>query len=271
MYGSRAKPPRISRMREKLGVVQGRLLRPVDGCIQEFPTKSWRREFALIEGLQLKHIEWIVTNSSFENKVVDLDVKKYSSKISSVCCDHLIHHHFHAKSFLKQKLDPVCQFAVRNNIKSLTIPLLEESSLTNLNIDAAIKGFTYFGAKYPNLNFSFEIENHADISLYLADRLPNFYLTYDTGNITSQGIDHGDYIKKVFHKINNVHLKDRTINPISTVEPGTGDTDFPLILDILSQKCYKGWYTLQTARSKDGFEMETIGRHIKYYEKFIQS
>jgi sugar phosphate isomerase/epimerase len=255
----------------KLGIVQGRLLPPIGNHIQEFPRAEWKLEFDLMENLGLTHIEWIVTDTSFKTKTLNLDVKKYGSKISSVCCDHLIDNHFYKKSFLKERLEPACEFAIKNNIKSLTIPLLEKSKLNNFNIDSAVENFVYFGKKYPSLNFSFEIENNADISLCLADCLPNFYLTYDTGNITSCGIDHEIYIEKVFHKINNVHLKDRTVDPISTVEPGNGDTDFYLIFDILSKKCYKGWYTLQTARSKNGSETETISRHIKFYEKFIRS
>ena len=252
-----------------LGIIQGRLLPPVDGCIQEFPIKNWKLEFNFIKALGLSHIEWIITNKSFGSNLLNLNIKKYSSRISSICCDHLINYKFNEKSFLEQKLDPVCKFALCNNIDTLTIPLLEDSSLNNSNIDLTIRNFIFFAKKYPKLKFSFEIENNAEISLCLVDRMQNFYLTYDTGNITSLGIDHKSYIEETFNKINNVHLKDRTVNPVSTVEPGKGDTDFTLILDILFKKCYKGRYTLQTARSRTGSEVATITKHIEYYEKFI--
>ena len=110
------------------------------------------------------------------------------------------------------------------------------------------------------MQFSFECEltiaGLQDI-LQLSD---NFYVTYDTGNITSYGIDHSDYISTFYSRINNVHLKDRT-RKAQTVAPSNGDTDFSLIFKKLFSLGYNGPYTMQTARGKTGDEFNTALLH----------
>ena len=95
--------------------------------------------------------------------------------------------------------------------------------------------------------------------------MPNFFVTYDTGNITSYGIDHADYIDAFYKRINNVHLKDRTYDA-KTVYPNTGDTDFRLIFDKLTSVGYDGRYTLQTARGAAGNEVVTLLQHKNILE-----
>ena len=71
--------------------------------------------------------------------------------------------------------------------------------------------------------------------LEIIDINSNLFVTYDTGNITSYGLNHKDYILTLKDKINQVHIKDRIINPLETVEPTKGDTDFKLIFDCLKK------------------------------------
>jgi sugar phosphate isomerase/epimerase len=92
--------------------------------------------------------------------------------------------------------------------------------------------------------------------------------------MTSGGFDHESWIANCVSYIKNVHLKDRTKNPITTVKPFTGDTDFDLIFDKLALLGYKGRFTLQTAREEEGQELLTTiknGNRFKqlYDEKFI--
>jgi sugar phosphate isomerase/epimerase len=75
-------------------------------------------------------------------------------------------------------------------------------------------------------------------------------------------------------KIKQVHIKDRIRNPLETVEPTTGDTDFELIFNYLKQIKYDGLFTLQTARMESGKEIDTIKRHKRiieeiYNEQFV--
>ena len=76
------------------------------------------------------------------------------------------------------------------------------------------------------------------------------------------------YIDSFRDNIKQVHIKDRIRNPLETVIPGEGDTNFSLIFDKLKSINYDGPYTLQTARENDGDEVETIKKHKQTIEGF---
>ncbi len=249
-----------------IGIIQGRLSPPTEG-FQECPV-DWEREFNLLPAVGLNHIEWIITNKSFHNNpFFDNDLSKYA--ISSVCADNLVDNRIAETQFLKDNLIPICDAALKNNVKNVTIPLLEDSDLTDSKKrDIFCNEIIEIGKDYSSLNFSFEIENIAHVIsdiIYLRD---NFYLTYDTGNMTTVGVVHKRYLQMFYGKINNIHLKDRDINN-NTVIPGTGLTNFNSIFSFLKYKNYDLNYTLQTAR-EDGEEFETILRHKKTLEKLYK-
>ena len=248
----------------KLGIIQGRLSEPIEG-FQDTPT-NWKREFDLLPNIGLNHVEWIVTKDSFENNpVFTEELENYA--ISSICADNLVDTRISEFEFLSENLDPLCKVAVKNNIKNITIPILEDSNLSNTKKrDAFVVEMLDFSERYGNLNFSFEIEDKMDVIadiIYMSD---NFYLTYDTGNMTTVGADHEVYLHMFVEKINNVHLKDRNTQN-QTVEPLTGDTNFTKIFAKLKEVGYNGIYTLQTARGNSGHEEETIKKHIKIFKE----
>ena len=250
-----------------LGIIQGRLLGPVDGFIQEFP-HNWRLEFELLEKLDLSHVEWIVTQRSFNtNPIFFEDCRQY--KISSLCADNLVNSEIVSEAFLDDNLTPICEAALKNEIESVTIPLLEESDITNSEIrNKFTSHILKYADKYPTLNFSFEAETSWENVMSIASKRNNFWITYDTGNITSQRINHEEYIRNTCSKINNVHIKDRTFDG-QTVPPLSGDTDFENIFNILKEVGYDGIYTLQTARGVTGFEMRTIKQHKTIFDGMI--
>jgi L-ribulose-5-phosphate 3-epimerase len=249
-----------------IGIIQGRLSKPTEG-FQECPV-DWKREFTLLPVAGLTHIEWIVTHKSFyNNPFFDIDLTKYA--ISSVCADNLVDNRIADAQFLKDSLLPICDAALKNNVKNVTIPILEDSDLSdNKKRDTFCNEITEIGKIYSSLNFSFEIENIAHVIADIVYLRDNFYLTYDTGNMTSVQVDHERYLRMFFNKINNVHLKDRDVDN-NTVTPGTGATDFNKIFAFLKKRGYNNNYTLQTAR-EDGDEFETILRHKKNLEKIYE-
>ena len=247
----------------KIGIIQGRLSPPTEG-FQECPS-DWQREFNLLSQLNLNHIEWIVTKKSFNtNPVMIADVSKYP--ISSICADNLVDERITSKKYLYRNLIPICDAAVNNSIANVTIPLLEDSSMIN---DETRQVFCSLISeiidRYQALNFLFEAELKADQLKEILDLSDRCYVTYDTGNITSCGFNHLEYLEQVFDRIKNVHLKDRTFDA-QTVQPLTGDTDFEQIFHFLKKNGYNGLYTLQTARGKFGDEVRTIKEHKKIME-----
>ena len=116
------------------------------------------------------------------------------------------------------------------------------------------------------MKFSFETELQPSELLNIVSGSDNFFITYDTGNITSSGFDHFDYLSEVHQKVNNVHLKDRMFDA-QTVSPGQGDTDFSTIFQTLKRLNYQGLYTIQTARGISGLETKTVNEHKRYFRK----
>ena len=221
-----------------------------------------------MEKLDLSHIEWIITPKSFDtNPIFFDDCREY--KISSLCADNLVNSEIISETFLHDNLTPVCEAALKNEIKFITVPLLEDSDITNSEIrDKFTSHILKYADKYPALNFSFEAETAWENVMALASKRNNFWVTYDTGNITSQKIDHGEYIRNTFSKISNIHIKDRTFEG-QTVVPLSGDTDFRNIFNTLKKVGYDGIYTLQTARGVTGFEMQTIEQHKTIFEGML--
>jgi len=248
----------------KIGIIQGRLSKPDNG-FQDCP-EDWEREFKLLWLLKMNHVEWIVTKESFNNNPIFTE-NLANHPIHSICADNIVDQRIVERSYFFDNLNPICESAIKNKIENITIPLLEDSDVSD---DLIRKQFcTYakeLATSYKDLNFSIEAELEPYKLIDILRLKDNFYVTYDTGNMTSCKIDHKDYIHEFKDRINNVHLKDRTFDA-QTVSPTTGDTDFKTIFNNLHKVNYSGVYTLQTAREEYGSEVETIAKHKKLFQE----
>ena len=246
----------------RVGIIQGRLTHPQEG-FQDCPSE-WQKEFDLLPGLGLSHIEWIVTKEKYDSNAIHSENLK-DFKISSVCADFLVHDDFLSDENYWNKLEEVCLLAFKNEIPCVTLPLLEGSSVVNENKRShLISKLQKLVTKFPFLKFSVEAELGFKELLQIVSPFENVYVTYDTGNMTSFGSEHDEYLKAVLHKINNVHLKDRDYQAVSYI-PGQGKTPFKSIFKHLKENGYNGPYTIQTAREEPGQEIETITNHMKYF------
>mgnify|MGYP003650023720 FL=1 len=249
----------------KIGIIQGRLSEPTLG-FQECPA-DWRRELYILDSLGLSHVEWIVTDKSFWANPIFGPEGLDEKKISSICADFFVSPLFENKLKMRQYMDVVCIIAKVRGINKITIPLMENSSVEDAKARKDVIDLIFpCSQKYPEICFSFEAELGYEELLEIVSLSDQFTVTYDTGNMTSYGVNHSEYIQAVAHKIDNVHLKDRTYDA-NTVDPGTGDTNFKLIFNELKKIGYNGIYTIQTARGNDGDEVSTIMDHKKYFEE----
>jgi hexulose-6-phosphate isomerase len=252
----------------KIGVMQGRLSVPVDGAYQEFP-RGWEKEFQLIKECGFECVEWLVTtNSAVDNPLFKETDRVAKHPVSSVCLDVLINEKITDPRFLNKYLVSTCEVIIKTPyIRNLTIPLLEKSDMGD---DATRQLFCSLiqpiGKRFPEINFSFEAELPHKKLEEIVRLSSNFYVTYDTGNITSCGFDHTEYINFFSTRINNVHLKDRTFDA-ETVPPLKGDTDFKTIFNELKMNHYKGPFILQAARQKSGNEKQTILEYKRTFEQ----
>ena len=249
----------------KIGTIQGRLSEPKEG-FQECP-ENWQREFLLLPAIGLAHVEWIITEKNYWNNPIFSALNINKELISSVCADFLVGLIFHDSVKFHAYLEPVCEAARARGINNITLPLLEDSSVEDSTTrNNFIENIVPYLEKYNDLNFSIEAELGSSELMNIVSMSDNLFITYDTGNMTSYGVDHSEYIETVKNKINNVHLKDRTYDAV-TVPPGEGDTDFALIFKELKRVGYNGCFTMQTARGKTGEEVETIKKHKYYFEE----
>ena len=243
----------------RLGIIQGRLSPPVRGQIQAFPIDTWRQEFILLKELNLNHIEWIQT------EVTDPWPDRHDS-ISSICCDYLMDPRFRLMSkdgliWTEIGLHTAARHATDVGIERLTIPLLEDSSVADPVIrEVFMKAVSKTLREWPTVHLSFETDlSDPRIASALTGPVwdSRLSLTYDTGNMTSAGVDHVPYLFHVIDRVGNVHLKDRTKDG-QTLPPGEGETNFDDIFATLYELGYNGLVTMQFARGKDREEFETI-------------
>tara|TARA_Y100000593_G_scaffold92165_1_gene182911 strand:- start:2620 stop:3399 length:780 start_codon:yes stop_codon:yes gene_type:complete len=252
----------------KFGIMQGRLSEPVDYHYQEFPIHCWEREFERAKELSFCGLEWLITKNYYKNNPLFADLSiLHNYPITSICMDNLVDHNICDEKFLNEKLVEFCEMIKEQRDVTLTIPILDDSDLNDdQKREIFCKLIKPIGEKYSNINFSFEAELTKEKLNEIVSLCENFYVTYDTGNITSCGENHAEYIRFFSNKILNVHIKDRTYFG-KTVEPLNGDTDFDLIFENLQKINYNGAFILQTARGKDGMEIETVSRHKKIFEE----
>ena len=82
----------------KIGIMQGRLSKPLNGKIQSFPVNSWENEFYLAKDIGFKSIEWVLDENLKDNPIVNKEhfskikmiKKKTGIEINSICCDYFM-------------------------------------------------------------------------------------------------------------------------------------------------------------------------------------
>lgn len=247
------------------GVMQGRLSPPVSGKIQEFPVE-WEEEIYISKKIGLSHIDWLITESSLEKNPI-FSVGKIES-IGSICMDNLVDENFFQPDFFYKNLSLPCRAFSSMGYRSITIPLLEKSSIFRkknkfLNFK---KQILLLSRDFPEMEFHFEVEKFDKNFDQLISLSPNFYLVYDTGNVSDYYSmkNQEKIIKKYRDKIKIVHLKDKSDD--GTVPPGKGRVDFKLIFSLFNSRSGEIKYTIQTARGESGLEEQTIKNHISFFK-----
>ena len=68
-------------MSSRIGIMQGRLSKPLNRKIQSFPIFSWEDEFHLAQKIGFKLIEWVLDENVDENPILK---SKLYKKIESI-------------------------------------------------------------------------------------------------------------------------------------------------------------------------------------------
>ena len=248
----------------KLGFLQGRLSRQIKK-IQQFPKKNWKKELKIANKLNFRIIEWTIDNYGFFHNPLLNDkkhifikklCKKNKIKINSVTADF-----FMEKPFWKQKnqfrylkkISKLIEVCGKLKIKFIILPLVDNSSIQNKNIEKKIINTL--------LKFKRELIINNVVFLFESDYPPRrllkfirnfdseFYgINYDLGNSASLKYDINEEFKFFGKYIKNVHLKDRLING-NSVRFGKGNANFNRLFCNLKKIRYNNALIFQSSRA----------------------
>ena len=260
-------------MEPHIGIMQGRLVPPLEGRFQCFPRDNWAEEFPRAAAAGLSSIEWIY--DAFGQDVNPLtsaegvaEVKRLSAThgvvVRSLCADY-----FMDKPFLRAGADDlvnriddlrtILKWSMELGIQRIVLPFVDVSKIEtpaeeNVVIEV-VRGALPLAEETG-------IELHLETSLpplrfaALLERIPHplIKVNYDSGNSSSLGYRPQDEFEAYGQRIGSVHVKDRR-NGGGTVPLGTGDADFLELFTNLKRIGYRGDYILQVARGESGGEV----------------
>ena len=99
-------------MIKNFGVMQGRLLKPINNKIQAFPNNKGINELELVKGLNLKHLEWTLDDKNLEKNPLlshkgQIQIKKLCKQnnitINSITGDCFMQKPFWKKEGIEKK------------------------------------------------------------------------------------------------------------------------------------------------------------------------
>jgi L-ribulose-5-phosphate 3-epimerase UlaE len=266
----------------KIGFMQGRLLKSENKkFIQYFPSKNWINEIILANKNKINLIEWTanlenlnrnpVYNQKLINKTLKI-LKKNNIKVESLTCDFFMQKPFFKKKnslFYLNILKKIIKNGQLLGIRYFIIPLVDNSSIENLNQEnALIKGMLEISPTlYPRSKILFEIDYKPKKILSFIKKFNNkFGINYDTGNSAALNYNFNSE-KLYFNYVRNIHIKDRLIRGRS-VRLGTGNWKYKEFFKYI-KKNYHGNLILQTARSKNGEDLDEILINRNFVRKHL--
>jgi L-ribulose-5-phosphate 3-epimerase len=256
-----------------IGIMQGRLVPPIDGRIQSFPRERWRDEFALAAAAGLDAIEWIYDLQGADINPIATDdglaeMKRLSTQsrvmVRSLCADYFMERPLLRSSSqeIEERTGTLVWLLGRcatAGVSRLVLPFVDASRMdSDAEIDRVVE---VLGRMLPDVE-STGVELHLETSLGpsrfgdMLARLPHpmVKVNYDAGNSASLGYHPVEEFAVYGARVGSVHIKDRAYGG-STVPLGSGDTHFDALFDVLGEAAYQGDFVLQVARGQSGDEL----------------
>jgi L-ribulose-5-phosphate 3-epimerase len=274
----------------EIGFMQGRLVEKYNGRYQAFHPTLWEDEFKIASSLGLKSIEIIADyenedlNPIFQNENSLNYLNNISNdtgvKVLSICADYFMKYQLINKSDFginKKSLD-VMKKLVENSayigIMNIVIPLVDESSIKDCcENNELIESFN----KIMHIFEEFDIEASFELDMPPKDVITfinnidsnNAKINYDIGNSASLGYSIHEELSAYGHLINDIHLKDRTLNG-GPVIFGTGEADFGVLFDYIYKTKFSGPIVMQSYRDDKGisiFKEQLNWVNVRYIRK----
>jgi hexulose-6-phosphate isomerase len=265
-----------------IGIMQGRLVPPVDHTIYHFPRGIWDQEFARAAQTKMDCIEWIydlfgadVTPIATDAGIEQIKAlsKQYNVQVLSLCANCFMEKPLVRASQpqLEERLDMMswllkrCQMV---GIGRIVLPFLDASRIeTDQEFDDVVAVLE----RVLQLADETGIEIHLESSLIpprlaaLLEKLPSPMLkvNYDSGNSTSLGYDFRAEFSAYGSRIGGVHIKDRILGN-GTVPLGNGNADFAMLSGLLKKINYQGDFILEAARGVNGDEVAWAAKNREF-------
>jgi len=262
----------------RIGVMQGRLVSPVNGEIQAFPAETWADEFPRAQEAGIDCIEWIFDLSTeAQNPIWTVDgpdrlralTARHGVSVLSVCADYFIRRPLlnASENDKRHRLDILLRLvdqAKTVGVNRIVLPFVDGSSIsTDKDRAAAIEllrvASVHGGAQGVELHLETDF-GPADFARFLHElAVDNIRVNYDSGNSAGLGYAPAEEMSAYGDRLGSVHIKDR-VRGGSSVPLGDGNADFPSLFRALRQLDYRGDFILQTARGQAGDEV-VLARH----------
>ena len=275
-------------LKNKIGIMQGRLLPKYLGKYQAHPVGYWQEEFNVANHLSLDCIEFILDYDQSENNPLLhsnglKDIQKIEEisgvKVLSICADYFMEAPIHSDNFeVVDKsiaiLDRLIKNASLTNVSNIIVPCVDKSSLKNKkdienfvnNIKLVVKT-----AEILNINICLETDLEPKAFSNMLDMIGsnNVTVNYDIGNSAAMGYDPVEEFNAYGEKITDLHIKDRKLGD-GSVPLGTGSVNFNKIFDLLLKYDYQGIIIFQAFRDEEGIEIFKKQKSW-FFEKLNQS
>jgi len=255
----------------KVGIMQGRLSKPINGKIQSFPKDTWREEFHLAKKIGFDLIEWVLDDDLTSNPIMDkekfIEIKKIKEEtdvnINSICCDFFMNNSISkvSRNFKKKNLQ-IFDFLINeacpeNNIKIISLPLMKDESLTQEHLmNDYINIFLKYqkNLKKNNLQVSIESDLGPLEFQFFLNKFDNklINVNYDMGDSAYFKFNVDEQFKNYGDIISNIHVKDCTPEDYTT-ELGKGNVNFEKTFSLIKKHNYKNNLILQAARKDDEY------------------
>lgn len=271
----------------RIGIMQGRLVPPVEDRIQAFPRSRWADEFALADAAGLDCIEWIYDEFGADVNPIATDegveqilalAERHRVAVVSLCADYfmdrpLVRATAPEREERVQHLEWLLRRCGRLGIERVVLPFVDASRietdgerLQTIEIIQSVLATADTSGIELHLETSLGPALFAELLSALSRELVK--VNYDIGNSASLGYDPSDEFAAYGDRVGSVHIKDRRRGR-TTVELGSGDADFSTVFDGLRALSYRGDLVLQVARGVPGDEVEWARRNRSTVERFV--
>ncbi len=265
-----------------VGIMQGRLSKPINGMIQAFPKDTWREEFQIASEIGFDCMEIIFDgpNNPLFTSEGALEIKKISDdakiKISSISNDFSMFFPLFGdtKKYSLETILTLIQQCSSIGVPRVGISFEDNSSILNeKHRDEAINNMKEILIVAEELNIIITIETFLfgyNLELFIDSiASPNLKVNFDTGNSCAYGEDSEKVIQSLGNLIGGIHIKDRKRMFGTTYALGTGDTDLAGCFRAIRKIGYKDSIIIQGARGNN--DIQTAINYRKLILNFLKS